>query len=120
MDIEWVIYHLIHNDDDFQSAILDNYIFEILEEDRAYFQSLSRVEFLNEYTISDKQLDDYKNYLMLRTQGQLVLDFNTYDDLIKRQLKSTMASQLFDENMAFSIIDQDDKMLQRVKALIKN
>ena len=39
---------------------------------------------------------------------------NTYDNQIKRAIRSEMASQLFNDNLAYQIKDVDDRMIQKV------
>ena len=50
---------------------------------------------------------------------QWTIDTVTYDTVIKHSLKAAIATQLFDENLAYQIKDEDDKMIQKVKELLQ-
>lgn len=101
-----------------KSNMIDNFIFDVLENKRAYYNSLSRDEFMKNFNVDDSLLLDYKSYVKIRTRGELIIDFDTYDDEIKRYLKATIASQLFDENLSYQIKDESDPMIKKVKELI--
>lgn len=116
----------INADDDYEkirfatkSQMIDNFIFDELEKDRKHFLSMSEDELLHKFEVSDELLSDYKSYVRIRTGNQLVIDFNTHDAEIKRYLKSSMASQLFDDNLAFQIKDNDDSMVNKVIELLQ-
>jgi carboxyl-terminal processing protease len=101
------------------SAMIDNFIFDELEKDRAYYSELSKEKLLKNFEVSDVMLSDYKSYVRIRTRNQLIIDFNVFDTEIKNHLKAAIASQLFDANLANQIKDTDDKMVQKVIELLR-
>lgn len=102
-----------------KSQMIDNFIFDELEMDRKRFASMSKNELVNEFEVSDKMLLAYKSYVRIRTGNQLVIDFNSHDAEIKHYLKAAMASQLFDDNLAYQIKDTDDHMVNKVIELLQ-
>ncbi|MGB1269547.1 MAG: S41 family peptidase [Flavobacteriaceae bacterium] len=101
------------------SAMIDNFIFDELEKDRAYYAKLTEEELVSSYAISDEVLSAYKSYVKIRTRNQLIIDFDTHDSEIRHYLKAAIASQLFNDNLAYQIKDSDDKMVNKVIELLK-
>ena len=97
-----------------QSSMIHNFVFDALEKDRGYYNNLGKAEFLDSFEVSDALLEDFKRYINIRTRGDLIIDFTTYDEKIKQYIKSTIASQLFDEATAQRLKEFDDEMLQKV------
>ena len=94
-------------------------IFDELEKDRAYYAKLTEEELVSSYAISDEVLSAYKSYVKIRTRNQLIIDFDTHDSEIRHYLKAAIASQLFNDNLAYQIKDSDDKMVNKVIELLK-
>ena len=101
------------------SQMTDNFVFDILEKDRRYYSNLSKSEFLKELEISDALVEEYKSFVRLSTRNQLVITTQVYDTEIKHYIKAAMASQLFDENMAYQIKNVDDRMINKVVEIIE-
>ncbi|MBW2961972.1 S41 family peptidase [Mesonia aestuariivivens] len=97
-----------------KGGIMDRFIFNILEKDRNYYNSLTQKEFNTQQIVSDQIVEDYINYL-----NEFNFDFKTknYRYLLRKYLKASMAEQLFGTNAAQKIISQDDKMIQKVLSL---
>jgi len=102
------------------TPLIDNFIFDFLEKDRNYFKEVKVDSFCANYTVSDTLLENYKKHLKKRTRGELNISNATkYHSEIKTALKAAIAAQLFNDNVAYSIKAIDDKMLQKVKELLK-
>lgn len=101
------------------SPMIDNFIFDELELDRRYYSKLVSDRFISDFEVSDSMLVAYKSYVRIRTRNQLIIDFDTYNNEIKRHLKAAIASQLFDDNLAHQMKDEDDKMIQKVLELLQ-
>jgi len=102
-----------------KTPILDNFVYDELERNREHFNSLSQDDFLTSYKVSDALVKKYKNHLQSITHGELNIDKNTYDSEIKNALKAAIAAQLFNDNVAYKIKGEDDKMILKVKELLK-
>ena len=97
-----------------KGGVMDRFIFNILEKDRDFFNSLSQQEFNESELVTDETLQNYIDYLK-----EFNFDFRTqnYRYLLKKYLRATMAEQLFGTNAAQKIIGEDDKMIQKILAL---
>ncbi|MBQ0736626.1 S41 family peptidase [Aquimarina celericrescens] len=97
-----------------KGGVMDRFIFNILEKDRNYFNNITQEEFNESELVTDKTLQNYIDYLK-----EFNFDFRTknYRYLLKKNLRATMAEQLFGTNAAQRIIGEDDKMIQKLLAL---
>jgi len=102
------------------TPLIDNFIFDFLEEDRKHYDNFNKKDFTTNYIVSDKVLEKYKTHLIKLTKGELKISSSKYNSEIKNALKSAMAAQLFDDNVAYKIKGMDDKMVQKVKELLQN
>jgi len=101
------------------SRMIDNFVFDVLEEKRSLYNNMSKIEFSDNYRVSDSVLVNFKEYVSVAYRRQWSIDTLDYDKEIKNSLKAAMASQLFDANLAYQIKDEDDKMIQKVIELLK-
>lgn len=96
-----------------ESGFLSFYVFEHLDEDRNRYSHLTKEEFIRSFMPDDIMFSDFIEYCQVPAR-QLNLDFYKYEDKIKRYLKATIASQLYDDNTAEMLLNLDDPMLQRI------
>ncbi len=101
------IYYIIN------SPFLSSFVFSILEKDRKYYNGLSKYQFIEEYSVPNKDVSDFKINLTVLLKGTWT-STSEYDEEIRRAIKSEIASQLFDENLASQIKNIDDAMIQKV------
>jgi len=69
--------------------------------------------------VSDSIISDFKKYVNVIARKQWTIDTVTYAAVIKHSLKAAIATQIFDENLAYQIKDEDDMMIQKVKELLQ-
>lgn len=100
-----------------RSGDMRMFIFEKLEEDRPYYNSLSLEEFQNEITISDASVEDFISYAKIRG---INLRAERYKEVYKSYLKATMAKQLFGNNAFEQMVNQDDAIIQKVISISTN
>jgi carboxyl-terminal processing protease len=92
------------------------FIFEQLEKDRPYYNSLSMEQFKNEVTITDAVIEDFISFARFR---KITLKASNYKELYRRYLKATMAGQLFGNNAFEMMVNQEDDVIKKVIALSK-
>ena len=93
-----------------QSGLVDYFVFEELDKNRAFFEKLSLENLKTEIYDNDKYLNDFKNYV---TQGGLLLDF-TNEDKILKYLYAEFVRQLFNDEAHYKILLQEDEMVKKV------
>ncbi len=96
------------------SILLDNYIFNYLEKNRKKLNLMSESDFIANYQITDKMVLSYKNYLKKITNNELNIKENKYNSVLKNALKSAIAAQIFNDNVAHKIKIIDDKMIEKI------
>lgn len=96
-----------------QSGLVDYFVFEELDKNRAFFEKLSLENLKTEIYDNDKYLNDFKNYV---TQGGLLLDF-TNEDKVLKYLYAEFVRQLFNDEAHYKILLQEDEMVKKVLEL---
>lgn len=103
----------IHVDlhDMFEGGILDRFIFDELEKNRSFYNEINRDDFASRYEVSQGMMGAFKVFLasfnITYDNGQ------DYESIVKTYLKATIARQLFDSNLAYKIIVNDDNMIKK-------
>lgn len=101
-----------------ETNMLDNFVFDVLENNRKYYNTLSKNNFTNNFEVSDQLLQEFKDYLRIKTRGELTITTSEYNMYIKIHIKAAIAEQLFDLVLSYQIKDDDDVMINKVKELI--
>ncbi|MBW1296184.1 S41 family peptidase [Aquimarina litoralis] len=97
-----------------RSGRMGGYIFEELDKKREYYNQLSEDQFKEEVQIDD---DFAEGFLAYTRRNGVDLKLHNYREQLKKYLKAIMAQQLFGTNEFEKIINQDDKMIQKVLSL---
>lgn len=100
-----------------RSNYMRMFIFEELEKDRTYYNSLTLEQFQNDVIISDAIVEDFISYTRLRG---ISLRAQNYRNVYKSYLKATMAKQLFGNNAFEQMVNKDDAIILKVIGLSKN
>jgi carboxyl-terminal processing protease len=115
----------IHKDEEYEklyyvinSNLMSNFVFSILEKDRKYYNGLSKKELIESTVVLDETVLQFKNHIKPFLRWDLSIGSYNYDAQIRRAIKSEMASQLFDDNVAYQIKEEDDSMIKKVKELL--
>lgn len=94
-----------------RSGILSQFIFEVLEEDRDYYNSLSWEGFRNNDILPDQLVSRFRRFARI---NNIPVKINSYKPLIRRYLQAVMAQQLFGEDEFQRIINEDDRIIEKV------
>ena len=81
---------------------------------RSFYNGLTEQQFKEELEIDDDFADGFMVYA--RRRG-VDIDLKNYHEQLKKYLKAIMARQLFGTNAFEKIINNDDKMIQKVLTL---
>jgi len=92
-------------------GFISYFIFEHLEEDRARYDAYDINGFLQDFKVDDILFEHFIDYCIT---SKIKIDFYTFEERIKLNLKAALASQLFNENYGAKIKSISDPMLQRV------
>lgn len=92
-------------------GVIDRFIFEELERDRSYYNALTLEDFNENFEVTDNIVVDFIDYLK---KAEVDFSFRNYKPLLKKYLKASIAEQLFGTNVKEKIINDDDKMIQKV------
>ena len=98
------------------TGVMDFFVFEHLDGQRAQYSELSEVEFSTSFEISEAIYQQFVAYFTETTKLENDA-FDIYKSSIKTLLKSAFAKQLFGDNTAAKILSSFDPMLQKVNDL---
>ncbi len=99
-----------------RSGYMRLFVFEELEKDRPYYNSLTIDQFKSEVAITDAVIEDFIAFARFR---KITLKASNYKELYRRYLKATMAGQLFGSNAFEMMVNQEDNMIKKVISLTK-
>lgn len=98
----------------FEGGVMSRFIFNQLDLHRNYYNALTKAEFLKSDLITYEMIENFENYL---GDFSMSYDFNNSIKELKLYLKATMAQQLFDDNLAYQLLSQNDVMLKQILGL---
>ncbi|NRR92127.1 S41 family peptidase [Winogradskyella undariae] len=88
------------------------FVFEELDKDRTLYKDISKYDFINNFQVSDDIAVRFQDYINKKERTNI--SFVAYNSEIKRIIKATLASQLFDDNAFEEVINKEDIMVQEV------
>ncbi|WP_430410723.1 S41 family peptidase [Kordia sp.] len=97
---------------------IEDFVFNKLESDRAFYSNMSISEFMNDFEIDDKIVKEYTDYLSEKRGQRIYIE--KYAKQIKRHIKAVFIEQLFGGNGYQQQLNKDDKMLEKVIKLHEN
>lgn len=98
----------------YDGGVMDRFIFDLLDEDRKFYNSLSQEEFLTRTLITEEVLDKYTRYL---NDYNMNYNFGSTSSILQKYLKATMAKQLFGSDLAQKISNENDAYIHRLLQL---
>ncbi|WP_299189943.1 S41 family peptidase [uncultured Aquimarina sp.] len=97
-----------------RSGRMGGYIFEELDKKRAFYNELTEEQFKEEIKIDDDFAD---GFLVYTRKNGIDINLKNYREQLKKYLKAIMAQQLFGTSEFEKIINEDDKMIQKVLSI---
>lgn len=95
----------------FKGGVMDRFIFNKMDENREYYNRLTKEKFENQEIVPDSWVDDFMLYL---SEYHLNFKIEKYRSLIQYYLKATMAHQLFGTEVYDEILSKEDRIIQQV------
>ncbi|MCP9199038.1 S41 family peptidase [Gramella sp. GC03-9] len=97
-----------------RSGYMSRFVFDILERDRQYYNSVSREDFVEEIEITEEMIDGFETYILLERDLRINLNVKKHKPLLKKYLKAEMAQQLFGTNAFQRYLNEDDRIIEKV------
>lgn len=94
-----------------RSGFMSRYVFNLLERDRKYYNTLNLAKFKEEVEISDADISDFVSYAARR---EIKITAKAYKEELKRSIKAVMAQQLFGTTLYEQMINNDDAMVKKL------
>lgn len=94
-----------------QSGLLSYYVFEQIDNDRNFFNGLTKEQLREELLNNEKYLSDFKKYV---AQSGFILNFSSDKEKVNNYLFAEFVKQLFDEKEYYQIILNEDEMVKKV------
>tara|TARA_R110002073_G_scaffold279026_1_gene442931 strand:- start:187945 stop:189540 length:1596 start_codon:yes stop_codon:yes gene_type:complete len=96
----------------FHFRVMNNFVFDYVDNNRKELEKWTLPEFVKDFDKDDKILNEYLAIIKPDLKGEI--DNIPY---IKRYLSSLFAQFLFGDNEFYQVLNQNDKMLEKVKEL---
>lgn len=97
---------------------IDDFVFNKLDKDRAFYSNMSFEEFMKNFHVSDDLLKEYSDFLS-KIRGQRIY-IEKYAEQMKRHIKSVYIEQLFDINGYQQELNRNDEMIDKVLEIHAN
>lgn len=97
-----------------RSGFASYFVFEYLEKNRNKFSDISLEDFVANYEVDEDLLNEFIEYSRIDQENS---EFINHLDHIKVIIKASIAQQLFGSNTFELILNNDDKMIQKVLEL---
>lgn len=97
---------------EFYLAPMRQFVFEYVDNHRARLEQYTLTEFIDNFDSDEKILNEFLEIIQRNTQGEI-----DHRDYFKRYLKAVFARSLFNDVAFYMVLNQNDKMLERVKEL---
>lgn len=94
-----------------KSGMMSRFIFDELEKNRKFYNALAREDFNKEIEISDEMIRDF---LQFGRSENINVRVYRYKDVLRKYLKATMAAQLYGTDAFEKLINNGDKIIEKV------
>lgn len=100
-----------------RNGYMDGFIFEVLEQNRDYYNSLTYEDFLKRELITENILRDFRAFMR---RENFDIRFSDYRSDLKRYLKAAMAQQLFGSTAFEQMVNEEDPAIRKIIDLSEN
>ena len=97
-----------------RTGFADQFVNKYLQEEGRSMRSLSQEEFVNNYEVSEKLMEEFIVYAQLYNTSMKLPGYRSEIGLI---IKSSMAEQLFTTELKIKLLNQDDIMIEKLLEL---
>ncbi|MDR5591178.1 S41 family peptidase [Christiangramia sp. SM2212] len=101
-----------------RGGYMSRFVFDILEKNREYYNSISKNDFRDEIEITDEMVNDFDRYVRMINIG-IEKTSEERKPLLKKYLKAEIAQQLFGTNAFERYLNEDDRLIEKVIELSK-
>lgn len=95
----------------FDGGVMSRFIFNQLDQQRSYYNALTKEQFLSSDLVTYTMIKDFEAYL---GDFSMAYDFSQSLKLLKVYLKVTMAQQLFNDQLAYQLLSEHDMMIDQL------
>ncbi|WP_133546111.1 S41 family peptidase [Salegentibacter sp. 24] len=95
---------------------MSRFIFNVLEENRTFYNNIKRKNFESKVKITDEMAGDFIKFL---GKGNYRLNLNKQNPLLKQYLKAVIAQQLYGTTAFEKLINENDPAIEKVLELSK-
>ena len=92
-------------------GFFSRFVFEELEKNRTFYNSMSWDEFYKKEVVKEETVDSFLSYM---ERQNVPMNIKNYHPLIKKYIKAVMAEQLFGTNEFQRIINENDRIVDKV------
>lgn len=100
-----------------RNGYMDGFIFEVLEQDRDYYNSLSFDDFMQTEVITNATVEEFREFMR---RENFEMRFKDYRPTLKRYLRAAMADQLYGSTAFEQILNEEDPAVNKVIELSLN
>ncbi len=100
-----------------RNGYMDGFVFEVLEKDRKYYNSLSFEDFMQREMITDAIVEEFRAFMR---RENFDMRFKNYKPTLERYLKAAMADQLFGSTAFEQILNEEDPAIEKIIKLSAN
>jgi carboxyl-terminal processing protease len=96
-----------------RGGYMSRFIFDLLEKDRTFYNSITRKNYREKIEITDKIIYDFNRYLKYQNIG-LGNVSEERKPILKKYLKAEIAQQLFGTNVFERYLNEDDRLIEKI------
>ncbi|WP_228852711.1 S41 family peptidase [Aegicerativicinus sediminis] len=94
---------------------INYFVFEELDKDRSVYSGVNEDDFLNHYRVSDDIVLRFQDYINKRERTNIT--FVAYHEEMRQLIKAALARQLYGDDAAERLLNEDDLMIEEVITL---
>jgi len=96
-----------------RGGYMSRFIFDLLEKDRTFYNSITRKNYREKIEITDKIIYDFNRYLKYQNIGLGNVSAER-KPILKKYLKAEIAQQLFGTNVFERYLNEDDRLIEKI------